>query len=616
MGMRQEAGRWACALLFMAVGSSARCWGQGLLINTVAGNGTSGYSGDNGPAAQAEIFGSAGVAVDSVGNVYIADINNNRVRKVAANGLISTVAGNGTPGYTGDGGLAINAEINYPHAIKVDAAGNLYILDTNNCVIRKVTANGIISTYAGNGNQGYTGDNGPALQAELNYPVAMVLDAAGNLYIADLGNFVVRKIAFGGTITTVAGTGTVGFSGDGGPATSAELRAPVALALDGLGNLFIADETNYVIRKVAPDQTITSVAGNGTYGYSGDGGPATSASLKGAEGVGADAAGNVYISDEDNNRVRMVTAGNQTITTIAGTGVGGFTGDGIPAAGAEIWTPEDLVVGPGGWIYFSDSQNRRVRVLTPPTAVSTGGVVSASEFGQFTSVAPGSWIEIYGASFAGGSRSWTGSDFSGVNAPTKLDSTTVTIGGQPAFIDFISPGQVNAQVPSNAALGMQQLAVTSSAGISAAYPITVNLVEPGLLAPPSFNIGGKQYVGALFQDGVTWVLPPGAIPGVPSGRATPGDAITLYGVGFGSVTPATPAGQIVQQNNTLQMPFELSFGQTAAVTSYSGLAPGAVGLYQFNVVVPNVPPSDTVPLTFTLGGIAGAQTLYIAVRGG
>ena len=614
--VKRGTGWWACALLFVAAVSSARCWGQGLLIGTVAGNGTSGYSGDNGPATQAEIFGSAGVAVDSLGNVYIADTNNNRVRKVTPNGIITTVAGTGTAGYSGDGGLAINAQISYPHAVKVDSAGNLYILDTNNFVVRKVTPNGIISTYAGNGNQGYSGDNGPALQAELNYAVSMVLDATGNLYIADLGNFVVRKIAFSGTITTVAGNGTVGYSGDGGPATSAELRAPVALGLDGLGNLFIADETNYVIRKVAPDQTITTIAGNGTYGFSGDGGPATSAEFKSPEGVGADAAGNVYISDEDNNRVRMVSAATQIITTIAGTGVGGFSGDGVPAAGAEIWTPEDLVVGPGGWIYFSDSENRRVRVLTAPTAVSTGGVVSASEFGQFTSVAPGSWIEIYGTSFAGGSRSWTGADFSGVNAPTKLDSTVVMIAGQPAFIDFISPGQINAQVRSNAPLGSQQLIVSSSAGISAAYPITVNLVEPGLLAPPSFSIGGKQYVGALFQDGVTWVLPPGAIPGIPSKRATPGDSITLYGVGFGSVTPATPAGQIVQQNNSLQMPFDISFGGTTAVTSYSGLAPGAVGLYQFNVLVPNVPPSDTVPLTFTLGGIAGTQTLYIAVQGG
>ena len=247
-------------------------------------------------------------------------------------------------------------------------------------------------------------------------------------------------------------------------------------------------------------------------------------------------------------------------------------------------------------------------------SIMPGGVVSASSFGQFKSIAPGSWIEIYGSNLAIDSRTWAGSDFNGVNAPTSLDGTTVTIGGQPAFIDYISPSQVNAQVPSNVASGSQQVIVTTATGPSAPYTITVNATEAGLLAPASFNVGGVQYTAALFTDGVTYVLPPGAIPGVTSRRAQPGDAITLYGVGFGPVVPSIPAGQIVGQSNTLASALQIKFGATLATTTYDGLAPSAVGLYQFNVTVPNIPGSDTVPLTFTLGGVPGTQTLSLAVQ--
>jgi uncharacterized protein (TIGR03437 family) len=245
-------------------------------------------------------------------------------------------------------------------------------------------------------------------------------------------------------------------------------------------------------------------------------------------------------------------------------------------------------------------------------SVAAGGVVSASAYGQFPAIAPGTWIEIYGTNLAAHPRMWTGSDFSGANAPTSLDGTSVSIGGQPAFIDYISSGQVNAQVPSNVGTGPQQLIVTTAAGSSTPYTVTVNATQPGLLAP--FNVGGKQYVGALFLDGATYAMPPGAVAGVPSRRAQAGDYLTFYGIGFGSVTPNSPAGQIVAGVNSLTLPFNLFFGQTQAQVTYDGLAPDAVGLYQFNVVVPSVPASDTVPVSFTLGGAAGSQTLYIAVQ--
>ncbi|MDP8983361.1 MAG: hypothetical protein M3O35_22525 [Acidobacteriota bacterium] len=248
-----------------------------------------------------------------------------------------------------------------------------------------------------------------------------------------------------------------------------------------------------------------------------------------------------------------------------------------------------------------------------PAGPGVGGVVSASAFGAFPSVAPGSWVEIYGTNLADHARQWAGSDFTGVNAPTMLDGVGVTIGGQKAFIDYISSGQVNAQLPSNIGSGQMQIVVTSAGVNSAPFNIAVNTTQPGLLAPPSFKIGGNQYVVAQFSDG-TYVLPAGAIPGVNSRPAKPGDTIVIYGVGFGSVNPNIPAGQIVTQSNQLSLPLQILFGTTPAQTPYLGLAPSFVGLYQFNVVVPAVPNNDLVPLTFNLGGVPGTQTLYIAVR--
>lgn len=250
---------------------------------------------------------------------------------------------------------------------------------------------------------------------------------------------------------------------------------------------------------------------------------------------------------------------------------------------------------------------------TTPVIRSSLGVISASAFGGFSALAPGSWMEIYGTNLANElSQVWGSSDFKGNLAPTALAGTTVTIGGLPAYIDFVSPGQVNAQVPSGVPMGPQPVIVTTAGGSSLARTITVNPVEPGMLAPAVFKLPAGQYVAALFPDGVTFVLPP--IPGAPTARAKPGDTIIFYGVGFGPVTPDTPAGQIVMQSNRLPSTFQAFFGGTPATVTFSGLTGGYVGLYQFNVVVPNVAASDTVPFTYSLGGVSGQQNLIIAVR--
>jgi uncharacterized protein (TIGR03437 family) len=239
-------------------------------------------------------------------------------------------------------------------------------------------------------------------------------------------------------------------------------------------------------------------------------------------------------------------------------------------------------------------------------------VITSSGFGGFTSIAPGTFIEIYGSGLAADSLDWSNA-FNGVNAPTSLAGTKVTIGGQAAFIAYAGPGQVNALVPSNVATGQQQITVTTAIGTSAAYTVNVNATAAGMLAPGYLKIGGVQYVGALFSDYQTFVAPPGAISGYASRRAKPGDVIVIYGIGFGPVTPNTPAGQIVPGSSALTLPLQIFFGSAQATLQYSGLAPSLVGVYQFNVVVPNVAPSDAVPVTFTLGGVKGAQTLYTSV---
>ena len=254
----------------------------------------------------------------------------------------------------------------------------------------------------------------------------------------------------------------------------------------------------------------------------------------------------------------------------------------------------------------------------PPTPTITS-IESASGFGGFSSVAPGSWIEIYGSNLAPDTREWAGSDFNGNNAPTSLAGVQVLIGGQQAFVEYIttSPGQINAQLPSNIPTGGPlPLTVMNGTAASNAVNVTVNAVEPGLLAPSSFLIGGKQYVVALLPDNATYILPAGAIPGVASRPAQPGDILTLYGIGFGSVTPNIPAGQIVTQSNQLAQPVQFLFGQTPAQVTFQGLTQGSVGLYQFDVVVPQIPDNLLTPLTFNLGGAAGTQTLYIAVQQG
>ena len=586
---------------------------------------TSGFSGDSGQATSAEFNSPISVTVDSNHNVYIVDKGNGRIRKISTSGVITTVAGstaNGT--YAGDGGPAVSASLNSPNGVAFDSAGNMYIADSGNNVVRKVNTSGTISTVAGNNYSAYGGDGGPATSASLSFPTSLALDSAGNLYIADENNNCIREVTTDQNIHTVAGQCSYAlYQGDGGLATQAKLNKPYSIALDAYGDLFIADTANEVIREVTPDGIIHLVAGTpGTTGFKD--GPALQAQFNSPQGIAMDAAGSVYIVDRSNSRVRkLLPSGN--VVTIAGNGSFAYSGNNGPATSAALYFPSGVGADTSGNVFIADLQNQVIRELTISNAsnlpaVSTGGVISADQFGALSAVAPGSWIEIYGSNLATDTRPWAGTDFNGNNAPTSLDGTSVTIGGKPAYVEYISSGQVpqiNAQVPSSIATGTQPIVVTVGSNVSAVPPQTVNIsaTAPGLYAPPQILVGGNQYVGAQFSDFATWVLPPNAVPGFTSRRAKPGDTIILYGIGFGPVATNLPAGQIAQgTGNTLpDGAFQISFGGTQATVNYAGLTPGSVGLYQFNVVVPGVSPNDLTPVTFTLNGTAGKQTLYTAI---
>jgi sugar lactone lactonase YvrE len=354
------------------IGSSATS-----LIYSIAGNGSYGYSGDGGPAVAADLNYPFATAVDSAGNLYIADSSNNVVRKVApGTGIITTFAGNGTVGYSGDNGPAASAQLFYPSGVAVDRAGNVYVADRANNVVREVAAaTGTITTIAGTGTPGYAGDGGPAGAAELYYPTGLATDSLGNLYIADAGNSRIREVAAQtGVISTVAGSSTGGYSGDGGPATSAALLEPYGVAIDSGGNLYVADTFNHVIRKVnAATSLISTVAGNGhgsgTYGaggYSGDGGPASGAELNTPYGVAVDGAGNLSIADNTNQVIRQVAADSGIISTVVGNGAQCTSpgGDGGPATSAALCYPQSVTVDSAGNLYIASGA--RIRMATAP----------------------------------------------------------------------------------------------------------------------------------------------------------------------------------------------------------------------------------------------------------
>jgi uncharacterized protein (TIGR03437 family) len=731
-------------------------------ISTVAGNGTLGFSGDGGSPTSAELRLPDGVAVDSAGNIFIADETNNRIRKVTAAGTISTVAGNGTAGFSGDGGFATSAELFEPGGIAVDGAGNLFIADSMNNRIRKVTPAGTISTVAGNGVQGFSGDSGPALLAELDQPSGVALDSAGNLFIADLMNSRVRKVTLAGTITTVAGSGAFGFSGDNGPAISASLAEPWGVAVDGAGDLFIVDSGNQRIRMVTPAGTISTVAGNGTAGFSGDSATATLAELRGPQYVVVDGAGNVFIADTNNNRVRKLTAtaaaaasltiskahtgtfsqgqtgalytvtvsnaassgptsGSVTVSENAPTGLtlasmagSGWSCTGSTCTRSDVLSPgssypaitvtvnvasnapsqvtNQVTVSGGGANSATASDVTAVVAgtstpmpvtATPSTITTTGSTTLTASLGVVsyvgrtgtvtfdlgsqvlgtapvtmdgagnlwaTLVVPGSklavgvntitayysgdanfpawsgsvtvtvtpssgptvtgiengatfqagfasatWVTIVGTNLSQITRTWQGSDIVNGLLPTSLSGVSVTINGLPAYVEYISPTQVNVLAPDDATVGAVQVQVTAAQVASNSYTAQKQQFSPG------FFMFAGGYLAAQHAD-FSLLGKPGLIAGATTTPAAPGETVVLWATGFGPSNPPLPTGQAVTTAALLANSVTFTIGGLAAPVVYAGLV--GSGLYQFNVTVPSVPNGDAV----VVAQIGGMQT--------
>ncbi len=367
--------RYTPLLLFALIYSTAN---YSQTISTIAGTGTAGYSGNGGAATAAKLQRPEDVFIDASNNVYIADGGNSCVRKINSSGIITTVAGTGSSGYSGDGGQATAATFRQITSVILDASGNIYIADMSNHRVRQVNTSGVVNTIAGNGSPGYSGDGGQATAAKLSNPLSMVLDASGNLYIADGGNNVIRKVNTSGIITTIAGGG--GSLGDGGPATAAQFSWPRSLAMDASGNMFIADEYHHRIRIINTSGTINTIAGTGTPGFSGDGGPATAGKINYPTGVDIDASGNIYVADFYNHVVRKINTSG-IISTVAGTGGSpGYSGDGGPATAAKLNDCAGVMVSSSGNIYAADFQNNAIREISVCTLPAAGTIAGLTTY--------------------------------------------------------------------------------------------------------------------------------------------------------------------------------------------------------------------------------------------
>ncbi len=591
---------------FLALAALPVCYPQAV-ITTVAGNGTLVSSGDGGPATKAGIGLPTDVAFDSAGNLYIVEYGNNLIRKVDTTGKISTFAGNGKADYSGvagpspgDGGPATSAEIPFPLSVAVDRGDNVFI--GNSGAVRRVDTSGKISTPVALSGAG------------------LAFDSPGNLYISDTNGTAIHEWTLGGAVSVAVG-GAYGFSGDGGPATQAAIAFPSGVAVDAKGNLYFADKTNNRVRKVDTKGVITTFAGTGKAGFSGDGGPATSAKLglnltSAFQGVAVDSAGNVYIADPQNNRIRMVnTAG--IISTFAGNGTGFATGslgngDGGSPTAASVMTPYGVKVDSAGNVYIADTGHGSIRKVTgAATSGGSGPTISANGVVNGASFQPGivanSWVTIQGAGLAAKTDDWSNSIINGA-LPTSLDGVTVTMGGKPAYIYYITPGQLNVLAP-DLPPGPVSVVVTTPSGSSSAFTATAGLYGPAFFLWPS------SQVVATRQD-YSLAVKAGTFAGASTVAAKPGDILILWATGFGPTNPAAPAGVAVpgdQAYPTATSPL-VTIDNIPALVYGSALTPGAVGLYQIAIQVPTSLADGDWPIQATIGGVASPAGVVLSVK--
>jgi uncharacterized protein (TIGR03437 family) len=624
--------------LFIVDGGRIRKVSSDGIIATVAGNGTCCYSGDGGPATSAQMI-PVDVAAGAAGDLFIAGYF--RILKISQGGIIGTVAGNGLPasfGFSGDGGPAASARLNLGRSTAVDSRGNLFIADTGNHRIRKVSPAGVITTSAGTGSAGYSGDGGPATSAQLNLPVGVAVDGDDNILVAEFGNKRVRRISVAGVISTVRGTGgddapigvaigpagnlfityfdgvrkvspdglvtlvagggtLLGSAADGKPATDANLASLCGgAAVDSAGNLFIAGcFQGGRVYQVSPDGVLTTYAGGAGPGpFSGDGGPAKNAELGTPFGLALDSGGNLLIgvsnsSDDgsagnENERIRKVSPGG-VISTIAGAGTSGYSGDGGLAIRAELSGPTGLSVDRAGNLYFVDIGNNVVRVLRPVTnAVWIGALVDAATQ-RPDPVAPGKIVVIYGTGFG-----------------TSPAGDTVAFNGIAATLLYISPTQIAAIVPYAITGTRAEVTITHQGETSAAFVVPVAPSAPGIFT--SNQTGAGQ--AAAIND----------IDGTVNSAVNPvkvGGYISLYATGEGQTKDSSAGAQARPI-----LPVSVRIGGIEATVQYAGGAPGqTVGLMQVNVQIPNgVQPAGYVPVVLQVGDVSTTPgAVWIAVSG-
>jgi uncharacterized protein (TIGR03437 family) len=587
------------------------CWGQNALT-PFAGSGPAGFAGDNGPATSARLSLYAyGLAADGDGNIYIADLGNYRVRKVNAARTISTVAGNGTPGFAGDGGPALNAQLfsaasvsDTVQGMAVDSAGNLYISDNHNRRVRKVTPAGTISLFAGSGL--LPGDNGPAIRAGLSAPTGVAVDSAGNVYIADSLGGHVHKVNPAGVITTVAGNGLAsGSLGDGSPATGA-LLTPLAVAADAAGNLYINDGLHGRIRKVNTAGIISTIAGNGTTGSppSGDGGPATSAVLFSPGGVAVDSAGNLFFTDAVRMAAGVVRPAIRKVDTA------GIIST-IAVASGNVSPPSfgDIVVDRAGNLYVTSTtiiyKISGVASTGPPPSPPGAKTVSAASL-QVGPVAPESNVISTATHLA------TSSANADIDAPlTTLAGTTVNVTDAngstfPALVLSVTPTQVTYQIPAGTAVGDATISITAGDGVTTTGQVQIAAVSPGVY---TLNAAGLVKAFALrvsngnqIVEDVYDIDPTGAVVARPI-TISNGDQVYLiaYGTGF----RAAATGEVT-----------VNVGADSPPVLYAGPQGVAVGVDQFNILIPPDLATGTpqsVPIVLNAGG-QSANTVNVMVK--
>ena len=547
--------------------TAAAALGPAYDLSSVVGGTKHGFAGDGASASVALLADAIGLALGAAGDLYIADSSNHRVRKVSSDGVIRTIAGTGDLGFSGDNGPAVAAQLWRPEGVGVFGA-NVYIADSFNSRLRMINGAGVITTVLSD-----------ETSVSVWHPRGIAVDAAGDVFIADSSYKKVVKLAANGAVRLVA----------------QDLNTPADVAVDASGMLYVADKGSHLILKIDPDGNVTTLAGTGRQGFDGDGGPATAASLSAPEGVAVDPAGQVYIADTGNHRIRVISP-QGIIRTVAGTGTAGSAGTGGPAAGAQLNQPSDLVLDASGALYVADKGNDRVVKLTLQAGsgprINAGGVLNAASFTAET--APGALFSIFGAELAAGAEQATAMPW-----PVTLAEASVTVSGRPAPLYYAGPNQINAQVPYETPLGISQVIVSVGQTYSAPAPLTVNAAAPGIFqASP-----GR----ALAQNSDYSV-------NGPENPAAAGSVIVVYLTGQGLLDHAIATGAAAPTETLSKpvLPVAATVGGQPADILFLGMTPGLVGLAQANVRIPALPEGDH-PLVLTVGTSASKPAL-ISVR--